>query len=45
MQNCFEKEDIILILNDNFKLLFDKIENYFLASGISRPEEENIFKQ
>ncbi len=45
MQNCFETEDIVYILNENFKILFDRIENYFLASGITKPEDENIFKQ
>lgn len=45
MQNCFENEDIVKTLNDNFKILLDKIENYFLASGAPKPEDENIFKQ
>jgi len=44
MQNCFEIEDIINILNENFKILFEKIENYFLSSN-PKPEDENIFKQ
>ena len=45
MQNCFENEDIINILNENFRILLDKIENYFLSSGVAKPDDENIFKQ
>ena len=45
MQNCFEIDDIASILNENIKFLFDKMENYFLGSGFSKPEDENIFKQ
>lgn len=45
MQNCFENEDIINILNENFRILLDKIENYFMASGVTKPEDENIYKQ
>ncbi len=42
MQNCFENEDIVNTLNENFRILFEKMESYF--SG-TKPDDENIFKQ
>jgi len=45
MQNCFDTEDIVNTLNENFKNLIDKIESYYLASGVTKPDDDNIFKQ
>ena len=43
MQSCFEISDISLILGENFKIFFEKLEKYF--SSINKTDNETILKQ